>query len=153
MIINVAASAQSVGDIAFDPKTDDPNFKLCRPDWVWQNHWVKNKMDETSLVVDKEFRSKFKTRDEWKNENGLIRIRFVVNCEGKADRYRLLELDFDTKPKHFSESLKKHLTDITRSIPWPARRAYSQNGDQQTVDYYHYFSVRITNGQLTDVVQ
>ena len=148
LFINIAASAQNVGDIAFDARTDDPKFQLCNPKWVLQGYQLKTKMDETSLTVAREFKTKFQSKDAWKNESGLIRIRFIVNCSGVADRFRLLELGPDLEERKFSDDLSAHVLNIAKGIQWPARRAY-----QQTVDYYHYFSVRITNGQLVDIVQ
>jgi len=148
IFFNVAAFAQNVGDISFDPKTDDPKFQVCNPKQVWQGYQLKSKQDETSLMVAREFRTKYKTNPAWKNENGLIRIRFMVNCSGAADRFRLLELDFDLKEKQFNNDLRAHILSIAKNIPWPTRRAYNQ-----TVDYYHHVSVRIVNGELNDIVQ
>lgn len=147
LLINFAASAQSVGDIAFDARTDDPKFQLCNPEWVWQGYQLKTKMDETPLVVSKELKSKYQPRDSWKNESGIIRVRFIVNCSGVADRFRLLELGFDLKERQFNEGLKAHVLKIAKEIQWPVRRAH-----QQTVDYYYNFAIRITNGQLTDII-
>lgn len=146
--MNVAAFAQNVGDISFDPKTDDPKFQLCNPDWVLQSYQLKTIADETPLMVEREVKSKFTPRDEWKIESGIIRVRFVVNCNGAADRFRLSEMTFDLKEKKFSEGLRVHILGIAKSIQWPARRAR-----QQTADYYHYFSLRIIDGQLTDIIQ
>lgn len=148
LFVNVAAYAQNVGDIAFDERTDDPKFQLCNPNWVWQGYQLKTKMDETSQVVAREFKTKFQSQEEWKNESGLIRIRFIVNCSGIADRFRLLELSSDLKEKQFSDGLRAHVLGIAKGIQWPVRRAR-----QQTVDYYHHFSIRITDGQLSDIVQ
>jgi hypothetical protein len=146
--INVAAIAQNIGDIAFNPHTDDPKFQLCNPLAVWQGYYLKTKMDETAVGVAREIRSKFKSNDAWLNESGIIRVRFVVNCSGVADRFRALGLGFDLQEKQFSESLRSHILAIAKSIQWPMRRA-----NDQTVDYYHYFSLRISNGQLTDIIQ
>lgn len=140
--------AQAVGAIEFDPKRDNASFKMCNAGWVWQGYQLKTKMDETPLLVAREFKSQFQSKEEWKNESGLIRIRFLVNCNGQADRFRLLETDFDLNEKKFSESLSAHVLAIAKSIQWPSRRA-----QQQTVDYYHHFSIRIANGQLVDIIQ
>jgi hypothetical protein len=147
-LVTGAAHAQAIGAIEFDPKRDDAKFKMCNAGWVWQGYQLKTKMDETPLVVLREFKSQFQPKDEWKNESGLIRIRFLVNCNGQVDRFRLLELDFDLNEKKFSESLSTHVLAIARSMHWPTRRA-----QQQTVDYYHHFSVRIVDGQLVDIIQ
>lgn len=147
-LINVAALAQSgVGDIAFDPKQDDPKFQLCNPKYIWQGHYLKYKEDETSLMVANAFRTQYQYNEVWSKDSGLIRIRFIVNCNGAADRFRILEVDQDMKPTQFTKELKAHLLAITKSIQWPARRAH-----QQTVDYYHHISIRIHNGEI-DIVQ
>lgn len=147
ILINVAAHAQNVGDIAFDPKTDDPKFQLCNPDKVWQSYHLKSKQDETSIMVRKAFATKYKYNEVWAKDSGLIRIRFIVNCNGVADRFRLLELDKNMKPAQFTNELKVHLMTIAKSIQWPTRRAW-----QQTVDYYHHISVRIADGKI-EIVQ
>jgi hypothetical protein len=145
---SLTAFSQSVGDIAFDPKTDDPKFQLCNPDWVWQSYSLKTMMDETSITVAREIRSKFISKPGWEGESGIIRIRFIVNCNGVADRFRALTLDLALKEKPFSNDLTEHLIQIAKEVQWPVRRAR-----QQTVDYYHYFSVRIVDGRLNDVLQ
>lgn len=147
-IIDFSASAQGVGDSAFDANKDNANFKLCNPERVWQGYQLKTKMDETSIAVAREFQTKFKTNDAWKNENGIIRIRFVVNCSGAADRFRILSLGFDLNEKQFNKELEAHVLSIAKDMQWPARRAH-----QQTVDYYFHISVRIVNGELNDIVQ
>lgn len=147
VLINVAAHAQNVGDIVFDPKTDDPKFQLCNPDNIWQSYYLKSVQDETSIMVRKAFATRYTYNEVWANDSGIIRIRFVVNCSGIADRFRLLELDQHLKPGHFTNALKTHLMTITKSIQWPTRRAR-----EQTVDYYHHFSVRIDGGKI-EIVQ
>ncbi len=147
-LIHVAASAQSVGDISFDPKKDDPGFRLCNEQWVWQGYELKTKVDETPLMVERELRSAFKTQPQWSDQNAIVRIRFVVNCKGASDRFRTLALDSQLKQTALDPALESHLIDIARKISWPVRRAQSQ-----TVDYYHHFSVRISDGKLTDVIQ
>ena len=152
-LFNVAASAQSVssrsgiGDTAFDPRLDDPKFQVCNPDNVWQGYQLKSKQDETSLMVEEEFRTKYKYNAVWSKDAGLIRIRFIVNCKGVADRFRILEADRELKPTQFNKELIAHLLAIAKGIQWPQRRAW-----EQTVDYYHYISIRVHDGKI-EIVQ
>lgn len=148
VLVNVAVSGQSIGDIPFDSTTDNPKFQLCNPNWVWQGYQLKTMMDETVLSVEREFKAKFVAMPSWKDVNSIIRIRFLVNCNGQADRFRLLTLGFDLKEKQLSDDLRAHVLKIAKEIQWPVRRA-----QQQTVDYYHYFSIRVTDGQLKEVIQ
>lgn len=146
-IFNLPAFAQGIGDIAFDAALDDPNFKLCNPERVFQGYQLKSKEDETSLMVEREFRNRYHQNDTWSKETGLIRIRFVVNCSGVADRFRILEAGPDMQPAQLNSELKAHLVSIAKSIPWPARRGWDQ-----TVDYYHHVSIWIRDGKI-EVVQ
>ena len=152
---HVAASAQSVGDIPFDPKTDNPKFTLCKEDWVWQGYHLKTPMDETPKAVAQEFKSKYKYRDEWKNESGLIRVRFLVNCQGQTDRFRALGMDDDLNEKNFNDNLVAHVIQLTREFAWPARRATPAGvrAQSQTVDYYHFVTFSVKNGKLVEIIQ
>jgi hypothetical protein len=47
------------------------------------------------------FKSKYQPITD-KNQNGLIRIRFIVNCEGKAGRFRVLQSDYNYQEKNLA---------------------------------------------------
>lgn len=112
-------------------------------------------MDETAKAVSKELTSKYTYRDEWKNETGLIRVRFLVNCHGMSDRFRALGLDSDIKEKELSKSLTAHVIQLAKEFAWPVRRSQSSNKDAQTqtVDYYHFIVFNIKDGKLIEIVQ
>ena len=83
-----------------------------------------------------------------KNQNGLIRIRFIVNCEGKAGRFRVLQSDYSYKEKEFNKEIVSQLLSITKQINnWEV--LYKQ---ENAVDYYMYLIFKITDGQLTEIL-
>ena len=49
-------------------------------------------------------------------QDGYIRIRFVINCEGKTGLFEMLESDFDYQPKKFHPGVAQQLFELTRLI-------------------------------------
>jgi hypothetical protein len=81
-------------------------------------------------------------------EDGLIRIRFIVNCQGQAGQYEVLELDNDYRPKTFDSSISGQLLAITRQLQdWKAGKL--ENGIP--IDTYRILTFRIDDGQVIDI--
>lgn len=135
-----------VGDIPFDPKTDDPAFQFCNPSEIYQGFQFRHPGDETSRLLGAEVKSRFKFNPDWKSESGFITIRFAVNCYGISDRFRVIQLSTDLSHVKFKESMIRHLTDLTKQTRWPVRSI-----QLRSVDYHHYVTYKIENGQLIEV--
>ena len=67
-----------------------------------------------------------------KNETGLIRINFVVNCKGKTDRFRLISMNENYEEKVFVPSITEQLMSITKNLKGWKEKKY------KGVDYYQY---------------
>jgi len=84
---NKAEYLRWVGDIEHDPSKDNRGFAICNgEDKVLQYF---NLMDEPIYIGEKPallrtFENKFRPVSS-KKQNGLIRIRFIVNCKGQRD--------------------------------------------------------------------
>jgi len=139
----------SVGDIAFNKATDNENFELCYEKHIFQyfNNSGGLDYDGDKLAIEKEFAQKFKSV-LLENENGLIRIRFVVNCKGATDRFRLIAMDDEYHEKIFPQTITNQLIDITRTLKGWKIKKY---GDQ-AIDYYQYLIFKIENGQLKEIL-
>ena len=83
-----------VGDITFNSEKDNKNFELCNSKHIYQYFNIGDGLlyEGEKLAIEKEFAEKYKS-EIIKNETGLIRINFVVNCKGKTDRFRLISMD------------------------------------------------------------
>ena len=139
-----------VGDIEQNEQIDELEFKVCNGDDKILQYFNLGKgptySGEKSRVLNT-FKTNYKPRRD-KKENGLIRIRFIVNCEGKAGRFRVLQSDFDYQEKEFNKEIVSQLLNITKGIEnWDV---FKRN--EMPIDYYMYLIFKITNGELTEIL-
>ena len=138
-----------VGDIEFNSQTDKQDFELCNGRFISQyfNNSGASEYEGEKLAIEKEFAEKYKS-ENIKTENGLIRIRFVVNCKGKTDRFRLISMDENYQEKVFVQSITDQLMDITKNLKgWKA-----QKDAEKGINYYKYLIFKIENGQLKEIL-
>lgn len=139
-----------VGDIQHNNKIDATDFKVCNgEDDVLQYFNVGQGpiyLKEKSEIIET-FKSKYKPIRN-KKENGLIRIRFIVNCEGKAGRFRILQSDYDYKEKEFDPETVSQLLSITKGI----EKWQILSRKEIPVDYYMYLIFKIVDGQLIEIL-
>ncbi|MBC6400263.1 MAG: hypothetical protein GDA51_08215 [Ekhidna sp.] len=83
------------------------DFKVCNGDYKILQYFNLGEgpvySGEKSKILNT-FKSNFKPITDRK-ENGLIRIRFIINCKGKAGRFRVLQLDYDYQEKEFNQEI------------------------------------------------
>lgn len=139
-----------IGDIEQNEQIDDIEFKVCNGDDKILQYFNLGEgpvyLGEKSKILQI-FKSNYKPISD-KKENGLIRIRFIVNCEGKAGRFRVLQSDYDYQEKEFDKKIVSQLLNATKEIEsW---RVFKRN--EVTADYYMYLIFKITDGQLTEIL-
>lgn len=138
-----------LGEISFNEKLDDINFKVCHEDITFPFNYggvgLVYEGEKRELV--KTIRNKF-NYPETNGQTGYITIRFIINCEGKAGRFRMTEMGLDLKLKKFDENISNQILDITKSLDgW---KAFERN--EKTWDYQQYLTFKFENGVLKDVL-
>ena len=138
-----------LGEIPFDAKLDNENFKVCHEDITFPFNYggvgLIYKGEKRELV--KTIRDRF-TYSEKKGETGFITIRFLINCEGKTGRFRIAEMGIDLKSKKFDANLTNHILDITKSLNgW---QAFERNN--KTWDYQQYLTFKFEDGVLKEIL-
>src|SRR5690606_1053083 len=93
---------QWVGDIEFDSALDDQNFELCHGDSSVNQYFnfgqgLQYKGEKKSIL--EEFRINYQPVQS--DDGGLIRIRFIVNCKGETDRFRVIAMNNQFEEKKF----------------------------------------------------
>ena len=138
-----------VGDIEFKSETDNKDFELCNSKHINQyfNFGDGLVYEGEKLAIEKEFAEKYKS-EIIKNETGLIRINFVVNCKGKTDRFRLISMDEKYNEKVFATSITEQLMSITKNLTGWKGKKYKEKG----IDYFQYLIFKIENGQLKEIL-
>lgn len=139
-----------VGDIEYNNKIDASNFKICNGEENVLQYFSTADgpvySNEKSTIL-KLFKTNYLSQDD-NTQNGLIRIRFIVNCEGKANRFRILESNNNYEEFQFNKEIVSRLLKITNNIEdWPI--LYKNN---LPVDYYKYLIFKIKNGQIVEIL-
>jgi len=107
--------------------------------------------DRTKYIKDKNGLRDF-ILDNYENKNytdsGYLNIRFVVNCEGEAGRYVIIENSLELEPAAFSKDLRSQLFELTTQLSeW---KPLVINNEPK--DSYMYLSYRIENGEITQII-
>ena len=150
-VADQAASAypKIVGDIIFDPVTDKPGFEICNEKNIFQyfNTGGGLQYEGEKIAIEKVFKEKYKSQHV-KKESGMIRIRFIVNCKGETDRFRIIASDDNYNEKIFDPSITNQLLAITKMLNGWKTKTYNGN----KIDYYQYLIFKISNGQLKEIL-
>lgn len=139
-----------VGNIAKDPSVDNPDFKVCDSLDRAAQYFNKQKSfaytGEKAAVINI-FKSDFKPLQK-DDQNGWIRIRFMVNCEGKTGRFRMIQSNFDYEEFQFDKIIIDQLMSITKSLDgWEIA-----SNEKFSYDYYQYLIFKIEKGELLEIL-
>ena len=147
-LTNCISKVEMVDSILFDKTKDNPNFKTCN-EYIYQyfndSKGLSYKGEKPALV--RSFFNQYNTEMVDK-ESGLIRIRFVVNCKGETDRYRLIGIDNNYNEKIFDKKITDQLLNITKKLNgWEVKKI-----EGKAVDYYQYIIFVIKDGEITKIL-
>lgn len=138
-----------IGDIDFDAKCDNKNFIVCNENEIMQYHNNSKGLEykDEKYALQQEIMSKFIAVPD-STQNGLIRIRFIVNCKGESDRFRIIAMDENYNEKKFSSNITDQLLSICKDLNgWLPKRV---NG--KDVDYYQYLIFKFNKGNLIELM-
>jgi hypothetical protein len=140
---------RSIGNIEFDPNLDKKDFQLCFPNYDFQyyNDLKGLLFSGDKITIQREFKEKYKFENV-KKESGLIRIRFIVNCKGETDRFRMIGMDENYQEKLFDGSITKQILQISKGLKgWKIKKSHNYD-----IDYYQYLIFKIKEGQITEIL-
>lgn len=81
-------------------------------------------------------------------DSGYLNFRFLVNCEGNAGWFEIVEMDLDLKETPLNKDMVNDLFEFTsNSEHWDV---VSYN--EKARNYYMYISYRIENGKVTEII-
>lgn len=139
-----------IGDIEANQEVDNPNFSLCKNEgYIYQyfNFGEGPVYEGEKSSILNTFHSKYKVVNK-ENNNGYVRIRFIVNCEGNPGRYRVLQSDLNYKENSLNPKIINQLLKITKSIKrWPILVK-----NEEPLDYYMYLLFKLENGKITEIL-
>ena len=137
-----------VGDIAFDPAIDSKDFQPCHGDLASQYYafgeHIQYEGEKRQMIrdIEKQYDSSLT------GESGYVSIRFIVNCEGQAGRFRVRTMDENYVHKDIDKRVTTQLVDILRSLKgWKAGEY-----EQRYYDYYQYLTFKIESGKIVSII-
>jgi len=137
-----------VGDIAFNPKIDDPSFKICNERSHYQYYNFGNGVQYKGEKPAIEDHFKELHLNKLQGETGYITIRFVVNCEGKTGRFRVQEMNTEYQSRNFNKPLVAQILALTKQL-----NGWIPGVDTgYKVDYYQYLTFKLENGKLLEIL-
>lgn len=141
-------SLAHVGDLPFDPATDNPAFDLCGQSFIYQYYGMNTGYKGGKKALRDEILSRFVYNPAAAGANGYITIRFVMNCKGETDRFRVMQINNNYQPASFEPQLVQQLLVLVRSL----RGWIPSTREQKNYNTYCYLNFKFVNGHLTDIL-
>lgn len=138
-----------VGDITYDEKLDDANFKRCLEEKFSFQYYNDSKSfsfkDEKIEIERRLHMLNFKNNP---NLNGYVTIRFLVNCEGQTGMFRVQQMNENYREITFDKKLTNQLLDFTKKLDGWIPKEYQG----RKLDYYQYLTYKIENGKVSQIL-
>jgi hypothetical protein len=145
---NTQKYSDNVGDILFDPTSDDQNFMLCDSTKVISGRSSLSFSDNGSTVAEVCLKN-FKFQPAYASFSGYVIVRFIVNCQKETGRFRIQTLAEDFSSKECPLALQNHLSSIVQGLKsWKDRGTRGRGADRSK-----YINFKITNGKIENVLQ
>lgn len=139
-----------VGNIEFDEKIDDPNFKRCILDDRYAFQYYNDSegfqyKGEKLAIIEKLNKSDIHSD---KNSNGYITVKFLVNCQGMTGLFRVQQINNDYLEENLDNELKEKLLTFTKSLDgWMPKEI-----EGKKIDYYQYVTYKIVDGKISEIL-
>ena len=88
---------------------------------------------------------------EYKNnytDSGYLNFRFLVNCEGNAGWFEIIEMNLDLEESSLNEEMVNQLFKLTSNSKHWNIISYKET----PMNYYMYISYRIEHGEITEIL-
>lgn len=137
-----------VGDIPYDPNTDNSNFTLCDPTQVIHR---RNGLTFPGgkIAIKKQCLENYKSKSIFQSFNGYIMVRFIINCKKETDRFRVQVLDYDFSIKECPNELTEHILSIVKGLQGWEPVLQKDSGS----DFSKYLNFKIKDGQIENILQ
>lgn len=138
-----------VGDIAFDAKIDNPNFKICNPGISLQYYNFSKGFQYSGEKYEiLKLWNKVNNPNIKSSLNGYITIRFLVNCEGKTGLFRIQQMDENYNEILFEEDIQSELLKFIKSLNSWTPLIYKG----KKMDYYQYLTFKMKDGIVQEIL-
>lgn len=144
----ISSAHLGAGEYEFDTTS---NFTTCREKrFIYQYYNLKYKYP---LNTDSCITALNKILNYSNTVNGTLTVRFVVNCEKRAGFFSIYEVDNLYQKTSFPEKYRNSVLSLIKALKnWNRYKIIMKNGKEISIDYYTYFSFKIINGQVHEII-
>ena len=143
----------NVGDIAYNSVTDRASFQRCGDYDAPQYYQVQTSYAGGMTALRQRLLEKPVPFSQ-ATGSGYLTIRFLVNCHGQTDRFRVFQVNSTYQPTQFSAVLVAELLRRTRALAGWQPGHYSGQGalHGQLLDSYYHLVFKISHGRIVDIL-
>jgi hypothetical protein len=141
---SVDSFPENTGDIAYNAALDDSSFTLCNSKVVFQYYNTASYYKDHKRAIEHYFKSHYHPTAPTTRETGYLTIRFIINCSGKTDRFRVYELDANYQPFQFDKSISSQLLKLTKELQGWQPPVYKNI----VYDSYQYITFKLVKGTI-----
>jgi len=133
-----------IGDLDENKKTDH-DFEVCNENWITQNYGMHAEYPGGKKAIKQQILNDLEALSFEKS--GLITFRFIVNCEGKAGRFRANSTDTALQEIEVDQSKIKDIEKALLQLKnWtPAKNEFD------SYDSYYVLNFKIRNNNIVDI--
>jgi len=122
----------------------------CDSRYLLYYYQANTKYPASAMTVLSEVREFLTSRGKIYSGSGYITLRFIVDCEGKIYKVKVLQVDENYKTCRFDKQFVSDLNDYIHTLDrWEKNLSVY---DLKNVNYIAYISFRIKNGEVVNVV-
>ncbi len=144
--------------------TDDPDFEVCNEGNVLPYNTRYGMLIEGERYRVLEYFNEKYTVEPIVGQTGYIIIRFLVNCKGETDRFRVYEMDREMEETTFEPIIRETLLKLTKELTgWivqlPDKLVHTgglpvsfASEHPQVYDYYQYLLFKLKDGQIETIL-
>jgi len=134
-----------VGDIFYDSAMDSAEFNSCGDYQILQYYQVGTYYQSGKKAIKTELLPKVKT--DGLPQNGLLTVRFVVNCNGETGYFRTKMIDANIKEIEVPLEASKPIYALIAELKgWVPGQIYGN-----PTDSYAQIAFKLEDGKITDI--
>jgi len=140
--------SHNVGDILFDPNSDNNSFLLCDSTKIISGRSILTYSGGIKIVSDLLLEN-FRFQPEYESFSGYVVVRFIMNCKKETGRFRAQSLGFDFSLKECPTALKSHLISIVKELKnWEYKSSRGKDSDCSK-----FINFKIEHGKIENILQ
>lgn len=134
--------------IKYDESIDNSELNICDEDRILQYYMVSTDYNGGKRAIKNKLLPIIeKERIFFGTENGIITIRFIVNCEGENGLFRAKSINENVKPANFDDAKVELLKSLVSQLDdWIVKAE-----NDRIFDSYYHINFKIQNGLVTDI--